>query len=77
MTTVGIVASVSSIPQALKIWETGNVSGISLTTQLVALFAVVCWFFYGLYIKNKPLYLTSGISAMILVIVALQILLLL
>ena len=73
MTTIGIVASVSSIPQALKIWETGEVTGISLTTQLLALFAVISWFFYGLYIKNKPLAITSGLSSIVVGIVAVQI----
>ena len=32
MTVVGLIASVSSIPQALKIYQTGDVSGISLLT---------------------------------------------
>jgi len=73
MTTIGGVASISSIPQIYKIWETGTVSGISLTTQLVALFAVISWFFYGLYIQNKPLAITSGLSVIVLGIVVIQI----
>ena len=73
MTVIGIVASVSSIPQIYKIWETGTVSGISLTTQLIALLAVISWFFYGLYIRNKPLAITSGLSVLVLSIVVIQI----
>lgn len=73
MTGIGGVASVSSIPQVLKIWETGDVAGISLTTQLVALFAVCSWFFYGLYIRNKPLAITSGLSILVLGTVVIQI----
>jgi len=72
MTAIGGVASVSSIPQVIKIWETGNVAGVSLTTQLIALFAVVSWFFYGLYIKNKPLAITSGLSTLVLGTVVVQ-----
>lgn len=73
MTGIGGVASVSSIPQVIKIWQTGDVAGISLTTQLVALGAVISWFLYGLYIKNKPLAITSGLSILVLGIVVLQI----
>ena len=76
MTTIGVIASVSSVPQAIKIWETGTVVGISLTTQLLALFAVVSWFLYGLYIKNKPLAITSGLTSLILSVVVVQILIL-
>ncbi|MEX0652210.1 MAG: SemiSWEET family transporter [Candidatus Paceibacterota bacterium] len=72
MTVIGGIASVSSIPQVLKIWETGDVSGISLTTQLAALFAVCSWFLYGLYIKNKPLAITSGLSVLVLGTVVIQ-----
>lgn len=74
MVVIGIIASFSSVPQAIKIWETGNISGISLATQLLALAAVISWFFYGIYIKNKPLMITSGLSTIILTIVVLQIL---
>ena len=72
MTAIGGIASVSSIPQVIKIWETGSVAGISLTTQLIALFAVVSWFLYGMYIKNKPLAIASGSSVLVLGTVVLQ-----
>ncbi|HUY62378.1 MAG TPA: PQ-loop domain-containing transporter [Candidatus Paceibacterota bacterium] len=74
MTGIGGIASVSSVPQVIKIWQTHTVVGISLTTELIALIAVVCWFFYGLYIRNKPLWITSGLSTIVLGIVVLQIL---
>ncbi|MDZ7726683.1 MAG: PQ-loop domain-containing transporter [Candidatus Campbellbacteria bacterium] len=73
MTGIGGVASVSSIPQVIKIWETGDVSGISLTTQMLALGAVVAWFFYGLYIQNKPLAITSALSTIVVGTVVVQI----
>jgi|TARA_Y100000310_G_scaffold170442_2_gene170633 uncharacterized protein with PQ loop repeat len=41
MTAVGLVASVSSIPQVIKLFETQTVEGISLATQIIALSAVV------------------------------------
>ena len=73
MTGVGLVASISSVPQVIKIWETGDVAGISLLTQVIAFIAVFTWFFYGLYIKNKPLIITSFISTVILAVVVVQI----
>ena len=73
MTSVGIVASLSSIPQVLKIFNQGTVEGISLATQAIAFGTVVAWFFYGLYIKNKPLIITTGISAIVLFVVIVQI----
>lgn len=73
MTIVGLIASVSSIPQIIQIWETRTVAGISLITQIIAFVAVVAWFFYGLYIKNKPLAITSGVSVAVLGTVIVQI----
>ncbi|HQU07907.1 MAG: hypothetical protein B7X04_02895 [Parcubacteria group bacterium 21-54-25] len=73
MTGIGAIASVSSIPQVIQIWQTHVVAGISLTTEVVAFIAVVCWFFYGLYIRNKPLWITSGLSLLVLGTVVAQI----
>tara|TARA_R110000824_G_scaffold401771_1_gene615653 strand:+ start:342385 stop:342693 length:309 start_codon:yes stop_codon:yes gene_type:complete len=73
MTLVGAIASVSSIPQILKIWNTHTVVGISLTTEFLAFFAVIIWFFYGMYIRNKPLMITSGLSSVVLATVIVQI----
>lgn len=72
MTLIGGIASVSSVPQAVKIWQTGDITGISLTTYLVSFSAVVAWFLYGLYIKNKPLTITSGLSVLVLGTVVVQ-----
>lgn len=74
MTAIGVLASLSSVPQALKIWSTGVVAGISLTTEALALGAVLAWFLYGLYIRNKPLVVTSALSAIVLGTVIAQIL---
>lgn len=73
MTVIGSIASVSSVPQVIKIWQTGQVAGISLTTQLLSLGAVIAWFLYGLYIRNKPLAITSGLSMLVLGTVVVQI----
>ena len=73
MIAIGLIASISSIPQVLKIFQTGTVAGISMTTQLLALFTVIAWFIYGLYIKNKPLIVTTFITTFVLLTVVVQI----
>ncbi len=52
MTILGIVASLSSVPQVIKIAGNGNIEGVSLATQVIAPFSLVAWFSYGLYIKK-------------------------
>lgn len=66
MLAIGMVASFSSLPQIIKIFQTKTVVGISLTTQLFALASVVAWFIYGVHIKNKPLAITTFITIIIL-----------
>lgn len=73
MLAIGLVASFSSLPQVIKIFQTNTVEGISLTTQLFALLSVVAWFIYGVHIKNKPLAITTFITIIILVMVVIQI----
>ncbi len=74
MTGIGLIASFSSLPQIIKISQTGSVEGISLLTYIVALFTVIAWFSYGIYIKNKPLMITTSISILVLGAVVVQIL---
>jgi len=76
MTILGIVASLSSVPQVIKIAGNGNIEGVSLATQVIAPFSLVAWFSYGLYIKNYPLVITSTITILILSVVVTQILIL-
>jgi len=53
MTGIGLVASVSNVPQVIKIFETGTVAGVSLTTQLLAFGTIVAWFFYSILKINR------------------------
>jgi len=73
MLFVGSIAAFSSAPQVFKIFQTGSVEGISLSTQLIALGSVVAWFIYGVHIKNKPLAITTFITIVILLAVVIQI----
>ena len=74
MIGIGVMASFSSLPQVLKIFQTGSIEGISLLTQFLALFAVIAWFIYGSYIKNKPLIITTAVTILILGTVVVQML---
>ena len=75
MIFVGLVAALSSLPQVIKILETGDVSGISLTTYILSTGAVIAWLLYGIYIKNRPLIYTTVLTTIINSAVILQILL--
>ncbi len=72
MTGIGLIASFSSLPQVIKIFQTGTIEGISLTTQVLALVTVIAWFIYGFYIKNKPLIITTSITIIVLGTVVIQ-----
>lgn len=74
MILVGVIASLSSAPQLVKNWQIHDASGVSLITYLIALGSVAVWFFYGLYIKNRPLIYTSAVSIVIISGVVWQIL---
>ena len=73
MLIVGSIASFSSLPQVIKIFQTREVADVSLTAYLIALGSVVAWFIYGVHIKNKPLIITTFISTLILSVVVIQI----
>ena len=73
MLIVGSIASFSSLPQVIKIFQTKEVDSISLSAYLIALGSVVAWFIYGVHIKNKPLIVTTFISTLILSAVIIQI----
>ena len=74
MIVIGLIGAISSVPQVLKIYQTGDVSGISLATYILAFLVILSWFFYGLYIKNRPLIYTSFLTAIISATVIVQIL---
>ena len=73
MLFVGSIAAFSSAPQIFKIFQTGSVEGIALSTQLIALGSVIAWFIYGVHIKNRPLAITTFITIVILATVVMQI----
>ena len=73
MMLIGFLGSVSSLPQVWKIYQTGEVAGISITTYLLALFVIISWLVYGIYIKNKPLILTTSITTLISFVVIVQV----
>lgn len=61
----GIMVVFSTMPQVVKILKTKKVEEISLAMFLLILCAQVVWFFYGLHIKDLPVILTNGFSALV------------
>lgn len=51
----GFAGVVFSIPQVTNIWISRNVAGLSLITWLSFLIGTVCWLFYAIIHKEKPM----------------------
>lgn len=48
-----------TIPQATKVWFSGDISGVSLTTWAGFFIASSFWLLYGLVHKEKPIIYTN------------------
>ena len=53
-TIVGVFLGMSSLPQALKIFQRKSARDIALTTYLITEFGSFIWILYGLEIKSFP-----------------------
>ena len=70
MTTIsilGLIAAVLTtgayIPQAYKTIKTKSTSDLSISTFSMLFVGTICWFFYGIFIKDTPIMLANGITA--------------
>jgi len=61
----GILASVVTIPQLLKIWIDKDVSGVSLITWSLYLVIAVLFAFYGKFHKEKVMIITYSLLAFV------------
>jgi MtN3 and saliva related transmembrane protein len=57
----GICTAVAQFPQAVKVVKSGDTESISLGTYSVMTFGVLCWFVYGLLLKNPPMIAANGV----------------
>ncbi len=56
------LTSVSFIPQALKTIRTRDTQGISLLMYAIFSIGVLCWFIYGIAMKDLPILLANGVT---------------
>ncbi|HZK03432.1 MAG TPA: SemiSWEET transporter [Bacteroidaceae bacterium] len=56
------LTSVSFIPQALKTIRTRDTQGISLLMYAIFSTGVLCWFIYGIAMKDLPILLANGVT---------------
>lgn len=56
------LTSASFIPQALKTIRTKNTQGISLLMYAIFSTGVLCWFIYGIAMKDLPILLANGVT---------------
>jgi uncharacterized protein with PQ loop repeat len=68
---IAIVGPIANIPQIMKIYIEGNISGLSLPTWISYLVMAIPWLVYGFVHREKPIivtYILWGITNLIIVI---------
>jgi MtN3 and saliva related transmembrane protein len=68
-TTSGVVACLSMIPQAHRIFKRKSAKDISIITYSILVTSGLIWVLYGIEIKSIPLILTNALGSMFLMIV--------
>jgi len=61
--TVGVLVSLTYIPQIYKIWKRKSVNDLSLPLFLSAWVSLVVWTIYGISIANWPLIIADAVGA--------------
>lgn len=69
MYVVGILGPIMTIPQAVQVWTTPHVQGLSLLTWSMYSVIAAAWCGYGYFHKEKPLYITNGLVALLDIII--------
>jgi len=63
---LGLIAALLTtgayIPQAYKTIKTKSTSDLSTSTFSMLFIGTICWFFYGIFIKDTPIMLANGIT---------------
>lgn len=61
MPVAALVGPVAMLPQLFQIFETRDVSGLSLTMWLIWTVLTVLWIFYGIVHKEVPIVLAQSL----------------
>ena len=57
-----VLTTAAFVPQALKSWSSGDLSGISLTMYSLFTLGVALWLIYGIALHSWPIILANGIT---------------
>lgn len=57
-----ILTSVSFVPQALKSWQTRDLSGVSLAMYSLFTLGVALWLVYGVMLGSWPIIVANAIT---------------
>ncbi|MFL5727968.1 MAG: SemiSWEET transporter [Cytophagaceae bacterium] len=57
-----VLTTAAFIPQAFKVYRTGNTGSISLTMFIVLNLGLLCWLGYGLILQKFPIIFANGFT---------------
>lgn len=60
--TAAVLTTAAFIPQAFKVYRTGNTSSISLTMFIVLNLGLLCWLSYGIILEKFPIIFANGFT---------------
>ena len=68
---IGYIAAflgmVAWVPQAIRVWRTGDTRSLSLAANLLFLATVILWLIYGLLITDWPLILANVVATLCMI----------
>lgn len=62
----GLLSTIAFIPQVIKAFKTKKTNDISLTTNILLLFAIILWIIYGIFLKSFSLIFFNTIQAIVI-----------
>ncbi len=71
-TILGVMMSLSYLPQIYKIYKRKSVADISIIMYLVLLPGALTWDLYGLSINNTPLIIANSVAIVCIVITLIE-----
>jgi MtN3 and saliva related transmembrane protein len=60
--TAAVLTTAAFIPQAFKVYRTGNTSSISLTMFIILNLGLLCWLSYGIILNKFPIIFANGFT---------------
>jgi MtN3 and saliva related transmembrane protein len=60
--TAAVLTTAAFIPQAYKVYRTGDTASISLTMFIVLNLGLLCWLSYGILLEKFPIIFANGFT---------------